>query len=247
MLKVDQPGTTGGSAWPGDPLVLVEELADEPGRVARLLQPHVERALGVAVGVEGRPAAEHRGALVGGVGAHAGLVGVLPGEEARPRDAAQRVGDEGSADSSRPPCASAAPTASSGRGPSRSRPASPRRCWVAWPALAAGSQLDRSRRAARRPRRCRRRRAAATPPVAAACRQSASRHTPTHARLRCRTCPPSCRPSRLPRVTPSGPPIGCLPRRIQGPSDGRTTSARSGVRRQQVAHRRRGAGRSRSR
>ena len=60
MLNVDQPGTTGGSARPGDPLVLVEVLADEAGRVARLLQPHVEGALGVAVGVEGRPAAERR-------------------------------------------------------------------------------------------------------------------------------------------------------------------------------------------
>ena len=95
MLKVDQPGTDRRQRLAGHPLVLVEELADEAGRVARLLQPHVEGALGVAVGVEGRPAAEHRRALVGGVGAHAGLVGVLPGEEARPRDAAQRVGDEG--------------------------------------------------------------------------------------------------------------------------------------------------------
>ncbi len=79
----------------GRPLVLVEELADEAGRVARLLQPHVEGALGVAVRVVRRPAAEHRGALVAGVGEDAGLVGVLAREEARPRHAAQRVGDEG--------------------------------------------------------------------------------------------------------------------------------------------------------
>ena len=95
MLKVVQPGTTGGRARPGDVLVLVEVLADEPGVVAGLLEPHVERALGVAVGVEGGPAAERFDvALVGRVGADAGLVRVLAGEEARPRHAAQRVDDE---------------------------------------------------------------------------------------------------------------------------------------------------------
>ncbi len=84
----------GGQGAARHPLVLVEELAHEGGGVAGLLQTQVERALGVAVGVVGRPPAEHRGALVGGVGAHARLVGVLPGEEARARHAAQRVGDE---------------------------------------------------------------------------------------------------------------------------------------------------------
>ena len=77
------------------PLVLVEELADEPGRVARLLQPQVEGAPRVAVRGVGRPAPQRRLALVARVGEDAGLVGVLAREEARARDTAERVGDEG--------------------------------------------------------------------------------------------------------------------------------------------------------
>ena len=77
-------------------LVLVEELADEAGRVAALLQPHREAPGLVAVGRERLPAADRADRVrgVGGVGQHAGLVGVLAGEQAGARDAAQRVDDE---------------------------------------------------------------------------------------------------------------------------------------------------------
>ena len=77
-----QPGGTGG-ATPSRVLVLVEELADEAGRVAALLQPHVEAAGLVAVGRERLPAADRPTGfgVFGGVGQHAGLVGVLAGEQ----------------------------------------------------------------------------------------------------------------------------------------------------------------------
>ena len=81
---------------PLDVLVLVEVLADEAGRVARPLQRHVEGPLGVAVALErGITAERHRVELPRRVGAHAGLVGVLPGEDAGAGDAAQRVDDVG--------------------------------------------------------------------------------------------------------------------------------------------------------
>ena len=125
------------------------------------------------------------------VGEHAGLVRVLAGEEARPRHAAQRVDDEGVRVARHRPCASAAPSASSGRGPSRSRPSAPPRCWAARrgsppapgppPVRRHGSPVADGRRRRRRT-------------TGATAGHQPSRHTPASARLDV---------ARLPRHVPS--------------------------------------------
>ena len=78
-------------------VVLVEVLADVAGGVAGLTQAHGHRPLLVAVLDERRPATARVARVVADrdVEQHARLVRVLPGEGARPGDAAQRVDDVG--------------------------------------------------------------------------------------------------------------------------------------------------------
>ena len=79
----------------GDVLVPVEKLPDEASGVAGPLEVHREGALTVAVGLERFVPAQRvrRVERARRVDPDAGLVGVLAGEDAGPRHAAQRVGD----------------------------------------------------------------------------------------------------------------------------------------------------------